>query len=94
MGIGQISRYFEYSDIPLFNEDIEKPTPEVVKRIYDEVRAADAIWFLHLNITTFFRCPENLIDWLSRPRGPHNLLFRKPTAVSGITIGMTGTVVV
>ena len=84
----------EYQDIPLFNEDIEKPTPEVVKRIYEEVGDADGIWFFTPEYNHFFSgVLKNLIDWLSRPRGDKNLLSGKPAAVSGITPGMTGTAV-
>lgn len=43
----------EYQDIPLMNQDIEFPAPEAVKRVREEVKSADGIWFLHLNTIIF-----------------------------------------
>ncbi|MEE1295764.1 MAG: NADPH-dependent FMN reductase [Bifidobacterium sp.] len=61
-------RWLDYSDVPIFNQDLEFPTPDPVARVRREVEEADALWIL---------CPEynsglpavlkNLIDWLSRP---------------------------
>jgi chromate reductase len=35
----------EYGDIPFMNQDIEYPAPDAVKRVRDEVKSADGIWF-------------------------------------------------
>jgi chromate reductase len=84
----------EYGDIPLFNEDIEKPTPEAVRLVYDEVRAADGLWFFTPEYNHFFPgVLKNLLDWISRPQGANNLLSGTPATLSGITPCMTGTAV-
>lgn len=84
----------EYSDIPFMNQDIEFPAPQAVKRIRDEVKAADAIWFFTPEYNHFFSgVLKNLIDWLSRPISETEapVLGGKPTAISGISLGMSGT---
>jgi len=45
----------DYQDVPLMNEDIEYPAPDAVKRVREEVKAADGIWFLRRNTITFSR---------------------------------------
>lgn len=80
----------DYSGLPMFCQDLEFPVPEAVKRVRDEIRTADALWFF---------CPEyngnltplliNLIDWLSRPETPDlsfrsSLLKGKAYTISGI----------
>ena len=61
-------KLLEYQDVPLMNQDIEYPAPEAVKRVRDEVRSADGIWFFTPEYNHFFPgVLKNLIDWLSRP---------------------------
>lgn len=86
-------KLLEYQDVPFFNEDIEFPAPDAVKRVREEVKSADGIWFF---------CPEynhsypgvlkNLLDWLSRPVSEKEppVIGGKPAAISGISIGMSG----
>jgi len=84
----------EYQDVPLMNQDIEYPAPEAVKRVRDEVKAADGIWFFTPEYNHFFPgVLKNLIDWLSRPISDHEkqVLDGKPAAISGISPGMSGT---
>ncbi|WP_027398391.1 NADPH-dependent FMN reductase [Anaerovorax odorimutans] len=84
----------DYADIPLFNEDIEFPTPKSVKRVREIVKSADGIWFFTPEYNHFFSgVLKNLIDWLSRPisKNEAQVLKGKPAAVSGITPGMSGT---
>ena len=58
----------DFADIPLFNQDIEFPAPEPVRRIREKVKAADGIWFFTPEYNHFFPgVLKNLIDWLSRP---------------------------
>jgi len=46
----------DYQDVPLMNEDIEYPAPDAVKRVREEVKAADGILvFLRRNTITFSR---------------------------------------
>ncbi|MGI6151876.1 MAG: NADPH-dependent FMN reductase [Christensenellales bacterium] len=86
----------EYSDVPFMNEDIEFPTPEPVKRVREAVKAADGVWFFTPEHNHYFPAAlKNLIDWLSRPTGDDEppILAGKPAAVSGISIGMSGTAI-
>jgi len=84
----------EYADVPLFNQDIEHPAPEAVRRVREAVKAADGLWFFTPEYNhSFPGVLKNLIDWLSRPVGDtgRQVLSHKPTAVSGIAAGMCGT---
>lgn len=44
----------DYHDIPLMNQDIEFPAPESVKRVRDEVKSSDGIWFFTPEYNHFF----------------------------------------
>ena len=84
----------DYSDVPLFNQDIEYPPPPAVRRVRETVRSADGIWFFSPEYNHFFPgVLKNLIDWLSRPISDSEpqVLRGKPAAVSGITPGLSGT---
>lgn len=84
----------EYQDIPLMNQDIEYPAPDAVSRVRKEVKLADGIWFFTPEYNHFFPgVLKNLIDWLSRPISDQELpvLTGKPAAISGISLGMSGT---
>ena len=84
----------DYSDVPLFNQDIEYPAPDAVKRVREKVRSADGVWFFSPEYNHFFPgVLKNLIDWLSRriSDSEPQALWGKPAAVSGITLGMSGT---
>lgn len=86
----------EYQDIPLMNQDIEFPAPEAVKRVREEIKSADGIWFFTPEYNHFFPgVLKNLIDWLSRPISGQEpqVLNGKPAAISGISPGMSGTCV-
>lgn len=59
--------YLDYKDIPMMNQDLEKPTLPAVQAARDAVLAADAIWIF--SPVYNFAIPgvvKNLIDWLSR----------------------------
>ncbi len=84
----------EWTDVPLFNQDIEYPAPDTVRRVREQVKAADGLWLFTAEYNHFFPgVLKNLIDWLSRPveRGKGNVLKGKPIALSGASIGMHGT---
>lgn len=84
----------EYQDVPLMNQDIEFPAPDAVKRIRDQVKSADGIWFFTPEYNHFFSgVLKNVIDWLSRPvsNNEPQVLAGKPAAISGISPGMSGT---
>lgn len=84
----------DYHDVPLMNQDIEYPAPDAVKRVREEVKSADGIWFFTPEYNHFFSgVLKNLIDWLSRPisKEERQVLAGKPAAISGISPGMSGT---
>lgn len=94
IGSRAIFKLLEYQDIPLLNQDIEYPAPESVKRVRDEVKSADGIWFFTPEYNHFFTgVLKNLIDWLSRPISDEEpqILAGKPAAISGISPSMGGT---
>ena len=87
-------KLLDYNDVPLMNQDIEYPAPDAVKRVRGIVKSADGIWFFTPEYNHFFPgVLKNLIDWLSRPVSDTEpqVLAGKPAAVSGITLGMSGT---
>jgi len=84
----------DYSDVPLMNQDIEYPAPDAVRRVRGIVKSSDGIWFFSPEYNhSFPGVLKNLIDWLSRPISDSEgqVLKGKPAAVSGITLGMSGT---
>ena len=84
----------DYDDVPLFNQDIEYPAPDAVKRVRKIIQSADGVWFFTPEYNHFFPgVLKNLIDWLSRPISDTEpqVLKGKPAAISGITPGMSGT---
>jgi chromate reductase len=84
----------DYSDVPLLNQDIEYPAPRAVRRVREQIKAADGVWFFTPEYNHYFSgVLKNLIDWLSRPisKDEPPLLSGKPVAISGVTTGMSGT---
>ena len=84
----------DWADVPLFNEDIERPAPSAVQRVREQVLAADGIWFFTPEYNHYFPGTlKNLLDWLSRPVNAKQgqVLDGKPCAISGISAGGTGT---
>lgn len=85
----------DYHDIPYMNEDIEYPTPLSIERVRKQVEQADGIWFFIPEYNhSYSGVLKNLIDWLSRPdQNQKRVLDGKPAAISGITPGMSGTII-
>ena len=86
----------DYSGIPLFNQDIEKPAPTEVAELREKIKTANGIWFFTPEYNHFFPgVLKNLIDWLSRPisETEGQVLNGKKAAISGITPGMSGTLI-
>ena len=84
----------EYDDIPLMNQDIEYPAPDVVRRIRETIKSADGVWFFTPEYNhSVPGVLKNLIDWLSRPISvtEPQVLGKKCAAISGITTGISGT---
>lgn len=91
--IGAEVEIADLDDIPLYNGDVEAAgVPEPVKRLAEQIRAADAI---------LIACPEynysipgvlkNAIDWTSRP-SVKNPWRQKPVGLIGASGGQFGTV--
>lgn len=86
----------DWSDVPMFNEDIERPAPPAVARVREQILDADGIWFFTPEYNHFFPGPlKNLLDWLSRPvsAAQGQVLDGKPAAISGISAGGSGTAI-
>lgn len=76
----------QYSDIPFINQDIERPAPEQVTRVRNQVRSAGALWIITPEYNHAIPgVLKNLIDWLSRPEeyGKATVVSGKPVTISG-----------
>ena len=94
VGTRAMFQLLDYADVPLMNQDIEYPPPDAVSRVRGIIKSADGIWFFTPEYNHFFSgALKNLIDWLSRPISDSEgqVLSGKPAAISGITLGMSGT---
>ncbi|NLB48324.1 MAG: NAD(P)H-dependent oxidoreductase [Erysipelotrichia bacterium] len=86
----------EYGDVPIFNEDIEFPTPPSVARVRDLVKSSDALWIFTPEHNHFFPSAlKNIIDWLSRPISEKepDVLAGKLVTYSGASLSQTGSIV-
>ena len=96
VGDRAIFEIIDFSDVPLFNADIEYPAPEAVRRVREQVKAADGVWFFTPEYNhSYPGLLKNLVDWLSRPvsKEERQVLSQKPIAISGASNGLGGTVV-
>jgi chromate reductase len=95
LGQGKLDmQLLDIADLPLYNEDLWKPTPpEAVTRLKSTVAAADGVLFVTPEYNrSFTPVIKNVIDWGSRPYG-HNAWAGKPAAMAGTTTGAIGTAV-
>ena len=80
--------YLDYSQVPVFNQDLESPVLPVLAEVREQVLVADAIWIFSPVYNFSIPGPvKNLLDWLSRAlqdkivtvssvaNGGHNQLF-------------------
>ena len=85
-------RIHDLSEIPLFNQDVERTgIPAAVAHLREAVAAADG--FLVATPEYNHGVPgvmKNAFDWLSRPPGK-SVLNGKPSAIVGASPGITGT---
>ena len=80
--------FLEYSDLPMMNQDLEYPVPEVVQRIRSDVLDADGLWIVTPEYNhSYPGVLKNLIDWLSRPVDP--LDRRSGSAISGRKVAIS-----
>jgi chromate reductase len=83
--------YAEIGDLPLYNQDVEDAgVPEAVKRLKEQVRAADAILFASPEYNySMSGVLKNAIDWVSRPPSD-NPFNGKPCGIISASQGMSG----
>lgn len=90
--VGMRIRIHDLSEIPLFNEDVERVAiPAAVASLRGAVAEADG--FLVATPEYNHGVPgvmKNAFDWLSRPPGK-TVLNGKPSAIMGASPGFTGT---
>ena len=84
----------DIADLPLYNEDLWKPTPpEAVTRLKSTLRAADGVLIVTPEYNRSFPAVvKNVIDWANRPYGD-NSWVGKPVGLVGATPGAIGTAV-
>ena len=59
--------YLDYSQVPIFHQDLETPVLPAIAKVREEVMAADAIWIFSPVYNFSIPGPgKNLLDWLSR----------------------------
>jgi chromate reductase len=95
VGERAIFEIIDFTDVPLFNADIEYPAPDAVRRVREQIKAADGIWLFSPEYNhSYPGLLKNLIDWLSRPvsKEEKQVLSQKPIALSGASNGLGGTV--
>lgn len=85
--------YLDYSQVPVFNQDLETPVLPAVEEARQAVLEADAIWIFSPVYNFSIPGPvKNLLDWLSRaldlsdPSGP-SALQDKLVTVSSVANG-------
>ena len=79
--------FLDYSDIPLFSQDVEFPPPESVSRVRALVSDSDALWIGSPEYNhSFSGALKNLMDWLSRPVVPGDY---STAVIRGKTVAMS-----
>lgn len=85
--------YLDYSQVPVFNQDLEPPVLPAVAAARKVVEEADAIWIFSPVYNYSIPGPvKNILDWLSRaldlsnPKGP-SILQDKLVTVSAVANG-------
>ena len=80
-------------EIPLFNQDNERPLPAKVAHFKNEITQADGVLFVTPEYNRSVPgVLKNVIDWGTRPYG-ENCFEKKPTAIIGTSPGAIGTAV-
>ncbi|GFN32298.1 NADPH-dependent FMN reductase [Paenibacillus xylaniclasticus] len=78
-----------FSNLPLFNQDIEFPAPESVAAIREELKKADALWIVTPEYNGSVPGPlKNMLDWISRP--VEIGVFGAPDFVKGKLVAISG----
>lgn len=85
-----------YTDVPVFNQDKEFPTPDSVVRVREAIKEADGVLFFVPEYNQGIPgALKNVIDWISRPvnfETMEKVLVGKPAGLMGATVGVSGTI--
>lgn len=77
------------NDIPLFNEDIEKEPPQVVKEFKDKIKSSEGVLFVTPEYNhSIPGVLKNALDWCSRVE---RVMANKPSFIVGASNGNIGT---
>jgi len=79
---------FDLKNIPMYNQDIENQSPEVVKQFKLKIVEADIV--LIATPESISGVLKNALDWASRPKG-QNSFEAKPVGIMGVSGGSLGT---
>jgi chromate reductase len=83
--------FSEIGDLPLYNQDLEDPSPEAVERLRSEIQGADGVLIVTPEYNRSIPAAlKNAIDWVSRPHA-RNAWARKPGAIMGSSPGTIAT---
>jgi chromate reductase len=84
-------RIAQIDDLPMYNQDLERPLPPSVARLKAAIEGADALLFVtpehNRSIPAVLK---NAIDWGTRPYG-RNSWAGKPATIIGTSPGAIGT---
>jgi len=87
---GMALEIVDLTPLPMFNQDFEKPFPDVVAEFRNRVAQADALLIATPEYNSSVSgVLKNALDWASRP--PQQPLSGKPVAIVGTSIGNFGT---
>jgi chromate reductase len=86
-------REIPIKDLPLYSQDHDADYPPPARALKQAIADVDAVLFVTPEYNRSIPGGlKNAIDWASRPWG-QNSFARKPSAVTGASIGMIGTAV-
>lgn len=88
-------RILDWSNVPMFNQDLESPTPAAVLECRNAFLWADGVWFFTPEYNGMIPGPlKNLLDWMSRPLDPTagytSALSHQNAAICGVA-GRSGS---
>ena len=83
--------HLEIGDLPLYNQDEDAQPVEMVRRLKEQITAAQGLLFVTPEYNRSVPgVLKNAIDHASRPYG-NNSWARKPAGVLGVSVGAIGT---
>jgi chromate reductase, NAD(P)H dehydrogenase (quinone) len=87
------SKFIQIDDLPMYNQDLEKPLPASAARFKADLETADALLFVtpehNRSIPAVLK---NAIDWGARPYG-RNSWAGKPVTITGTSPGAIGSAI-